>query len=159
MSQKISVTLTGPAKIAGKWCKSGDVVDVGLDLAFELEGAGVIAAIAGGVTVADLAPGAPGFDAAVRAALEAATADLVADLAATRQRLADADVEVHRQHARIMQLEADLASAGEAVAALTAENTEGGNAPTAGAEAAPDAATAPALKAARKKGAGAADQG
>lgn len=166
MSQMISVTLTGPAKIAGKWCKPGDQVEVDLDLAAELEAVGVIAPLGDGISVADLAPGAPGFDAAVQAALDAASADLVADLAAARQRLSDADVEVGRQHARIMQLEADLATAAETLAALQAEvaaradsHAEGGQSADAGGEAAPaaDAATAP--KPRRKKAAGAADQG
>lgn len=166
MSQKISVTLTGPTKIEGKWCKPGDKVKVELDLAKELEGAGVIAPLGVRVTMTDHESDATSFNTVVQSAPDAATADLVADLAATRQRLADADIEVGRQHTRIMQLEADLVTAAETAIALMAEiealtpkNTEGGQSSDTGGEAAPaaDAATAP--ETARKKGAGAADQG
>ncbi len=159
MENRISVCLTGPAKIAGKWRKPGEDVDVTPDQVRDLAAAGVIPQ-GMDLVVAEMAPGMPGFDEAVTVALDAATADLVADLEAARARLADADAEVDRQHSRIMQLEAELATAGEANAVLSAE-IEALKAPNtdAGGEAAPAAEPATAPKSTRKKGAGVADQG
>lgn len=177
MENLISVRLTGPAKIGGKWWKPGDDVEVTPELSRELAAAGVIAE-GDAQALAELAPGMPGYDqavaamaktladAAVQAAVDAATAELIADRDAYRARASDADAEVNRQAARILELEADLAvSEGKngalfvEVEALKAQNTEGGETSDAGAEAARTAEPATAPKNTRKKGAGAADQG
>ncbi|WP_028710407.1 hypothetical protein [Paracoccus pantotrophus] len=177
MEDRISVRLTGPAKIDGRWRKPGEDVAVTTDMARELVAAGVIAE-GEAQAVSDLAPGMPGFDeavhamaktladAAVQAAVETATAELIADRDAYRARANDADAEVNRQAARILELEAELAvSEGRngalfaEIEALKARNTEGGEASDAGQEAARSEEPATAPKNTRKKGAGAADQG
>ena len=96
MDKRISVDLTGPAKIEGKYRRQGETVAVTLDTARELDAAGVIAPIDWGVSVSELASGAPGFDAAVQdaakllaedaiaAAVNVATAPLIEEVAGLR---------------------------------------------------------------------------
>lgn len=168
MDNRISVRLTGPAKIEGKWRKPDEDVAVTPELARELAAAGVISKDPD-TDPSDLASGLPGFDeavteqarlladAAVVAAVDAATSELVADRDAARVRAADAEAEVNRQDARIMALEAELAVAEEKHAALLAEveTSKSAGSSTSGSEAAPEekpVASAP--KPARKKGAG-----
>lgn len=130
MDDLISVRLTGPAKIGGKWRKPGEDVSVTPDLARELAAAGAIAD-SDAQALADLAPGMPDYDhavqamakvlaeAAVQAAVEATTAELIADRDAARARADEAETEVSRQLARIMRLEAEIAD-------LSADRTQGG---------------------------------
>lgn len=96
MDKRISVDLTGPAKIDGKYRRQGETVAVTLDTARELDAAGVIAPIDWGVSVSELASGAPGFDqavenaaklladAAIAEAVSAATDPLIDELAQLR---------------------------------------------------------------------------
>lgn len=96
MEKRIAVNLTGPVKIDGKYRRPGDSVEVTMETARELEVAGVIAPIGVGISVAELATGAPGFDEAVHSAakllaeeavaeaVNAATATLVEGLVASR---------------------------------------------------------------------------
>ena len=105
MEDRISVRLTGPAKIDGLWRRPGEDVPVTVDRARELAALGVIGE-GESSALADLAPGMPGFDqavaamaktladAAVQAALEAAHSELIADRAAARVRAEDAEAEV-----------------------------------------------------------------
>lgn len=177
MGNLISVHLTGRAKIDGKWRQPGEDVDVTPEVAGDLAVAGAIDE-GDAQAISELAPGMPGYDAAVAAmsktladaavlaSAEAATAELIADRDAYRIRASDADAEVNRQAARILELEADAAAAAEQItalqaeiAALTSENTEGGQSPNAGQEAPAQEEPATPPKNTRKKGAGAADQG
>lgn len=178
MEDRISVRLTGPAKIDGRWRKPGEDVAITTDMVRDLVAAGVIAE-GEAQAVSDLAPGMPGLDeavtamaktladAAVQAAVEAATAELIVDRDAYRARANDADAEVNRQAARILELEAELAvSEGKngalfvEIEALKARNTEGGERSDAGQEAAQqEKPAAPAPKNTRKKGAAGTSQG
>lgn len=120
MEDRISVCLTGLAKIDGRWRKPGEDVAVTAEIALELAEAGAIAK-GEALAVAKLAPGMPGYDeavkamaktladAAVHATVEAATAELIADRDAARARAADAEAEVSRLTARNMELEAEIA--------------------------------------------------
>ena len=133
MEDRISVRLIGPAKVGGRWCRSGEDVAVTQDQARELAALGVISEGEGNL-LAELAPGMPGFDqavaamaktladAAVHAALEAAHSELIADRDAARIRASDAEAEVGRQHARIMELEVELADSESLRKALAEEN-------------------------------------
>jgi hypothetical protein len=162
MGDRISVRLTGPAKIEGKWRKAGEEVAVSPDLALELAAAGVVDR--DGQSAAEVAPGMPGYDEAVAAmaktlaadavqtAVDEALAEVIADRDAYRAQANDAAATVSRQSTRILELEAEAATADEKIAALEAEvaalqpqNTEGGNTTT--------------PKRPPKKGLGAADQG
>lgn len=177
MSERISVRLTGPAKVDGKRRAPGEDVAVTPDQARELADAGLIPQ-GDAQAVAEMAPGMPGYDqavaamaktladAAVQAAVEGATAELIADRDAYRARASDADAEVNRQAARILELEAELAiSEGKngalfvEIETLKAQNTEGGEPSDTGFEAARTEEPATAQKNTRKKGAGAAAQG
>lgn len=156
MEDRISVCLTGPAKIDGRWRKPGEDVAVTTDMVRELAAAGVIPA-ADADAVADLASGMPGFDEAVRAAakelavdaVEAATAELVAVRDAALARATEAEAQRDLLQARVTELQAE-------VAALQRQNTEGGERSDAGQETAPqEKPVEPAPKNTRKKGAGA----
>lgn len=123
MDDRISVRLTGPAKIGAKWHKPGDEVPVDPETARDLAKAGVIDSD-GGTAAADLAPGMPGYDeavaamakvladAAVIAAVEAATVELIAERDAALDRLISADAEIVKARARIAELEAQIADTG-----------------------------------------------
>lgn len=116
---KISVRLASRAKIDGRWRDPGQQVDVDLATAAQLEAARAIEPVDG--AIAELVSGAPPFDqevtamakiladAAVQAAVEAATAEIIADRDAARARAEDADAENRSHHARIYQLEAEIA--------------------------------------------------
>ncbi|WP_347268175.1 hypothetical protein [Paracoccus sp. (in: a-proteobacteria)] len=142
MGNRISVQLTGPAKIGGKWCKPGDHVEVAPEIARELATAGAVAKgvenVFAEVAPGDLASGMPGFDeavaeqaklladAAVAAAVENAMTELTADRDAARTRAADAEAEVSRQYSQIMALEAEIAELKTALAELAPATTQDG---------------------------------
>ncbi|MGN7870975.1 hypothetical protein [Paracoccus sp. 22332] len=76
-------------------------------------------------------------DAAVQAAVDGATAEIIADRDAARSRLHDVEAENRSQQARIMELEAEIADLKAAAAAAPQD---------------PPAADAPQKGAAAKKG-------
>lgn len=131
MEDRISIRLTGPAKIDGKWRKAGEDVPVTSELVRELAAAGVIER-GDDTATAELAPGMPGYDeavatmaktladAAVEAAVEAALAEVVADRDAARIRANDAETALRRAEARVLELEAELHDAQTALEAVAA---------------------------------------
>lgn len=132
MGGRISVRLTGPAKIGADWHREGDDVPVTPEVARELAAAGLIAD-PDSVALHDLAPGMPGFDeavaamakvladAAVNAAVDAALVEVLADRDAARAHASTAEATVSRQDARIMELEARIAELEEQPVASTAD--------------------------------------
>lgn len=116
---KIAIRLVAPAKVDGRWRGVGETIPVSYDVALQLEAAGAIEAL--GTSMGELVPGAPGFDqevaavakmladAAVKAAVEAATAEVIADRDATRDRLHEIESEARSLQARNFELEAELA--------------------------------------------------
>ena len=132
MEDRISIRLTGPAKIDGKWRKPGEDVKVTPALGRELADAGVVED-SDDLAVADLAPGMPGYDeavaamartladAAVEAAVEAALAEVISDRDAARIRASDAEDAHRRAEARVLELEAELHDVQTALNAATTE--------------------------------------
>lgn len=131
MDNRISVRLTGPAKIGAKWHKPGDDVAVDPDTARELARAGVIEG--DGTTAAtELAPGMPGFDdavaamakvladAAVAAAVEASTAELIAERHQARDQLRAANLTFDDMRKQIAELEDQIANTGSPSGGSTA---------------------------------------
>ena len=122
MDDRITVRLIGPAKIGRDWRRTGDTPSVTLDEARQLKEAGLLAGD-DIVAVADLAPGMPGFDeavaamakvlaeAAVAAAVEASTAELIAERDAVFDQLEQAHAGLSEQAGRIAELEDQIANA------------------------------------------------
>ena len=132
MEDRITIHLTGPAKINGQWRKVGEDVPVTPELALELVAAGVIER-GDDIATAELAPGMPGYDeavaamaktladAAVEAAVAAALAGVVSDRDAARIRASDAEDAHRRAEARVLELEAELHEVQTALDAATAK--------------------------------------
>lgn len=142
------VCLTGRAKIGGRWREVGEHVEVDQIVLADLAAAGVIDPAA--MAPADLAPGMPGFDeavaamskvladAAVAAAVEAATSELTEERDFYRTGAENAQAELRSLQATNHELEAEIADLKEAVAARSTLDVT-------------IAADAPAEKAARDK--------
>lgn len=121
MDERISVRLTGPAKIGRDWLKAGDTPSVTLDEARQLKDAGLLAG-EDHAAVADLAPGMPGFDeavtamsktladAAVNAAVQTAEAQLIEERDAVVTRAKAADERVQELEAEVEALKAMIAA-------------------------------------------------
>ncbi|MFB2531025.1 hypothetical protein ACEYYA_02545 [Paracoccus sp. p3-h83] len=128
---KITVRLTGPAKIGPDWHDEGADVPVTPDVARELAAAGLITD-SDSVAVQELAPGMPGFDeavaamakvladAAVSAAIDAALVEVIAERDSARAHASAVEATVSRQDVRIMELEARAAELEEQLVASTA---------------------------------------
>lgn len=122
MEQRVSVTFSAPTKVDGTARYPGDSAPVTISTAAQLEEMGVIEPIALGVSVAELAPGAPGFDEAVAtaakalaeqvidSALEAAVASLEAERNAAAARAIEAEAQRDLLQARVLELQAQLAA-------------------------------------------------
>ena len=146
-ADKISVRLVSRAKVDGRWCEPGHEVHVDLATAAQLEAASAIQPVDG--AIAELVSGAPTFDqevaamakmladAAVKAAVETATEELLADRDAARARLHEVEAENRSLQARNFELEAEIAELKTAAAAAPQD---------------PPAADAPQKGAAAKKG-------
>lgn len=133
MGGLVSVTLSGPAKIAGRYRKVGDVVEVSSGVLDDLRAAGALSAddVVVAELVAEMVPGAPGFDAAVAAqaeliaksvvdaAVSAALTEIIADRDNAAARASNAEVTITRQDTRIYELEAQVADLEERLAQNT----------------------------------------
>ncbi len=169
MTERFKVTLNGPAKLNGKWCRIGDQPTVTEDQLEQLEELGLVSGcvLDDAAPVSDISPPtAEDFDAAVAAkakvlaeavtdaVFEAAAADLIAERDAASEGLA-------RMAARVETLEADLdqerTAHAETLERLTAQlNTKAEPASVSGADAEPaETSATPAAKTAPKKGAAA----
>lgn len=134
MDERISVRLSGPAKIGRGWHKAGDTPSVTLDEARQLKEAGLLEGD-DLTAVADLAPGMPGYDeavhamaktladAAVNAAVQKAEAQLIEDRDAAIDRAKAAEARVQALEDQIAGLEAKVAApAGDAGSAAEPTN-------------------------------------
>lgn len=123
MEGRITVTVTAPVMVGTGHHGPGARVDVTMAEAAQLEAMGVIAPIAEGVSVTDLAPGAPGFDEAVAsvakalaetmvdAAIAASIAPLEAKKNAALARAVEAEAQRDLLLDRVLDLQAQLAAA------------------------------------------------
>lgn len=127
MEELVSVTLSGPAKVAGRWRRSGDVVEVSHTILRDLRAAGAVDG--DDAMVADLASGLPGFDQAVAAqaqlvaeaivdaAVGAALSEVVSERDNAIARASNAEATIGRQDTRIYELEARISELEEQIAA------------------------------------------
>lgn len=158
MSERIFVRLTGSAKIEGQWRKPGEDVAVTADLARELDAAGLIVED-GGLSAAEIATGAPGFDEAVEAAardianaeIEAAVLAAMGEFEGEKNALIARAVEAEALRdllqERVLELQAQIE------ASPVAQDTEGGEQGAATGQPAAETAVKNARKgAAAKKG-------
>lgn len=158
MSDRISVRLTGPAKIEGQWRKPGEDVSVTVELARQLDAAGVIAEDHA-LAAEEIASGVPGFDEAVAAAardianaeIEAAVVAAMGEFEDEKNALIARAVEAEAQRDlladRVLELQAQIPDADQA------GNTEGGETGAAAGQPAAETAVKNARKgAAAKKG-------
>lgn len=121
MDGRITVCLTGPAKIGWDWLKAGDTPSVTLDEARQLKEAGLLSGD-DLTAVADLAPGMPGYDeavqamaktladAAVNAAVQKAEVLLIEERDAALERANAADARVKELEDQIAAFEAQAAA-------------------------------------------------
>lgn len=157
----VLVTLSGRAKIGGKWRQPGETLTVDHITAGQLEDAGALSQPPRLDTEA--VTGLPGFDEAVaaaardianaevEAAVVAAMAEFDAEKAALRARAEEAETEMRSLQARNHELEAEIAELKDRDAQGVAQ---GDRADTDGA-AQTDTPREPAAKTTRKKGAAA----
>lgn len=122
MEQRVSVTFSAPVKVEGIARRPGDSAAVTITTAAQLEEMGVIEPIALGVSVAELVPGAPGFDEAVAAAAQALAETMIdaaisasigpleAEKNAAAARAAEAEAQRDLLQARVLELQAQLAA-------------------------------------------------
>lgn len=134
MGERITVRLTGPAKIGRDWRKAGDTPSVTLDEARQLKEAGLLEGD-DLTAAADLAPGMPGYDeavhamaktladAAVNAAVQKAEAQLIEERDAALERAELAEARVQELEGQIAGLDANAAApAGDAGSAAEPTN-------------------------------------
>jgi hypothetical protein len=146
MDGRITVCLTGPAKIGRDWLKAGDTPSVTLDEARQLKEAGLLSGD-DLTAVADLAPGMPGYDEAVQA-MAKTLADAAVNEAVQKAEvllIEERDAALERANAadaRVKDLE-------DQIAALEAKSA----APASDAKANPKGPPADTAKAANKSGA------
>lgn len=157
MSDKITVTLTGPAKVGGRWRKPGDSVEVTRAELDDLVAGGALAPMSD----AELGAAVKGADRSqdLQAQLDAAKADLEKvsrDRDEWRALQQTAEGQVGRLEARVMELEDELNRSEEARAELAAQLEAGPAIPEGSEKTDANASNAAneAPKTAPKKGAG-----
>lgn len=157
MSDRVSVTLTGPAKIGGRWFKPGDAAEVTRAEIGDLVAAGVFAPLD------DAALGAAVLDKASQQDLQtqldaanAALAEVTRDRDELRALHQIAENQITRLEARVLELEDDLNKSEEVRRDLEArlQKTPSESGGQDGNDSPPDASGADVPKTAPKKGAG-----